>query len=62
MQMDRGVKKVDDIGLIVDQALDPAGAVRDQRAGAEVTVRDGLLEQGSQQVVDVRSAPKPGRC
>src|SRR3990170_572823 len=42
--------------LLHDDALDPARAMADELAGAEVAVGDGLLQQRSQEIVDVRTA------
>ena len=47
---------------IDDDALDPAGAVGDDLAAAQVAVGDGLLEQRPEQVEHVRrgSSRRPG--
>ena len=44
-------------GLVDHDPFDPAGAVRDKVAAAEVAVRDRLLDEGPEQVEHVR----PGR-
>ena len=44
------------VGLVGDDALHPAGPVRHQVPAAEVAVRDGLLEDRPEEVVDVRPA------
>ena len=49
-EVGRGVRRVG------DDALDPAGAVGDDLAAAQVAVRDGLLEQRPQQVEHVGAA------
>src|SRR5207247_9910320 len=39
---------------VADNPLDPAGTARDHVTGAPVAVGDGLLEEGTEQVVDIR--------
>ena len=45
-----------DVGLVDDDPLDPAGAVRRDLAPAQVAVRDGLLQERPQEVEHVLAA------
>ena len=55
-QIDSGVKKVDTSGRSTTMRSTQPVPTRDDRGAAEIAVRDGLLEQRAQQVVDIGGA------